>query len=298
MRILSLLPSATEIVCLLGLREQLVGITHECDYPPGIELEKAVVIESCLGAEGKNLPPGEIDRRIRETLARGEGVYRFKPGLLEALRPELVLTQGLCDVCAVPREHVLHSVQALRPSPEVLSLDPTCLAEILEDLRRVGAAAGAGAEAERIAAGLQARIDRVAARTKGLPEAARPRVACLEWLDPIFYAGHWVPEQVALAGGVDVLAKAGEVSRRIEWDAVVAARPEAIFVMPCGYDEAKARGELGLLEARPGWRELPAVRAGRVHVLDANAHFSRPGPRVVDGLEELSRILHPKLASD
>ncbi|MCZ7643976.1 MAG: cobalamin-binding protein [Planctomycetota bacterium] len=295
MRIVSLLPSATEIACALGLREELVGITHECDYPPGIAREKTVVIESCLGPGGKDLPPGEIDARIRETLARGEGVYRFKPGVLEELRPDLVVTQGLCDVCAVPREHLLETIRGLRPAPEVLSLDPTRLDEVFGDVLRLGRAAGRAGRAAELAAELRARVEAVAARTRALPESARPRVACLEWLDPLFSAGHWVPEMVELAGGRDALAVAGKPSERIAWEAVVAARPDVVLVMPCGYDAAKAERELRLVSNRPGWDGLPAVREKRVYFLDANAHFSRPGPRLADGLERLSRILHPNL---
>lgn len=296
MRILSLLPSATEIVCSLGLKDELVGITHECDYPPGIEHEKPVVIESCLGPDGKNLPPGEIDRRIVETLRRGEGVYRIREGLLESTRPELIITQGICDVCAVPRFSVLEAVQKLKGfSPQVLSLDPTDLTGILADIRRVGEATGAIDAAGDLVEKLEERIGEVAGKTRDLPAEKRPRVACIEWTDPIFTGGHWVPEMVELAGGVDVLQQAGERSLRKEWQQVLDARPEYIVVMPCGYDRAKARAEMELLTQRPGWHELPAVQAGRVYIVEANAYFSRSGPRIVDGLEQLAQILHPGL---
>jgi len=295
-RILSLLPSATEIACALGLKDDLVGITHECDYPVGIEREKPVVIESCLGPDGKHLPPDEIDRRITAALQRGEGVYRIKTGLLESTRPELILTQGLCDVCAVPRLSVLEAVRNLKTlSPNILSLDPTDLTGILADIRRVGEATGAIDAAGDLVASLEERIGAVAFKTRDLPKVRYPRVACIEWTAPIFTGGHWVPEMVELAGGNDVLQKAGERSLRKEWDVVLDARPEVIVVMPCGYDIAKTRAEMGLLTQRPGWHELPAVKSGRVYLVDANAYFSRSGPRIVDGLEQLAQMLHPEL---
>ncbi|MCW8130381.1 MAG: cobalamin-binding protein [Planctomycetota bacterium] len=296
MRILSLLPSATEIVCSLGLKDDLVGITHECDYPPGIETEKPIVIESCLGPEGKHLPPGEIDRRINETLQRGEGVYRIRPGLLEETRPELIITQGLCDVCAVPRFSVVEAVRSIKGfNPNVLSLDPTDLTGILADIRRVGEATGAIDASGDLVEKLEERVGEVAGRTRALGAAQRPGVACIEWPDPIFTGGHWVPEMVELAGGRDVLEKVGERSRRIDWQVVLDAKPEFIVVMPCGYNCAEARAQMHLLTARPGWRDLPAVKNQRVYIVEANAYFSRSGPRVVDGLEQLAQILHPGL---
>ena len=296
MRILSLLPSATEIVCALGLKDDLAGITHECDYPPGIEREKPIVIESCLGPEGKHLPPGEIDRRITESLRRGEGVYRFKDGALERAQPELIITQGLCDVCAVPGHAVVEAVRKVKSlNPNILSLDPTDLTGILADIRRVGEATGAIDAAGELVEKLEERIGEVAGRTSGLPKEQRPRVACIEWLDPIFSGGHWVPEMVELAGGVDVLQKVGERSQRKDWQQVLDARPEAVVVMPCGYGIAKTKSEMSLLTQRPGWKDLPAVRTGRLYLVEANAYFSRPGPRSVDGLEQLAQILHPEL---
>lgn len=296
MRILSLLPSATEIVCGLGLKDDLVGITHECDYPPGIEREKPVVIESCLGPEGKKLAPGEIDRRINEKLQRGEGVYRMRPGLLEQTKPELIITQGLCDVCAVPQYSVVEAIRGIKGfNPNVLSLDPTDLTGILADIRRVGEATGAIDAAGEIVEKLEERIGEVAGRTRSLKESERPRVACIEWLDPIFTGGHWVPEMVELAGGREVLEKAGERSRRIEWQAVVDAKPDVIVVTPCGYDIPQARAQMNLLTGRPGWSELPAVMNKRVFIVEANAYFSRPGPRIVDGLEQLVQMIHPQL---
>lgn len=293
MRIVSLLPSATEIVCALGLREALVGITHECDFPEGIGRDKPVLIEAVIGPEWKEMHPAAIDRKIRETVARGEGVYRFRPGALEAARPDLVVTQGICDVCAVPKKAAVEAIRSLRPEPALVSLDPTSLGSILEDILRVGEAAGRVAEAGRLVASLRARIEAVRARTAPIPPGMRPRVAVIEWLDPIFAAGHWVPEMVEIAGGIDVLASADEPSKRIEWDAVVASRPDVVIVAPCGYPEPLAAEGIRHLAGRPGWADLPAVRAGRVHAIDANAYVSRPGPRIVDGLERIAEMLHP-----
>lgn len=294
MRIACLLPSATEIACLLGLRDKIAGITHECDYPPGIEREKPALIESCLGPEGKHLPPGEIDRRIKETLKAGEGVYRIKRELFESLDFDLVITQGLCDVCAVPRGSVLDLIGELPRKPKVLSLDPTSLEEILGDITRVGEATGTAEKAKEIVAGLRGKIADVCSKTEDLGEDDRPRVACIEWLDPIFAAGHWVPEMVELAGGRDVLARPGEVSVGMHWERVVEARPEVLIVLPCGYELDEARAQMKLLTERPGWNDLPAVRAGRVYLVNATAYFSRPGPRLVEGLAQLAQMLHPE----
>lgn len=293
MRIVSLLPSATEIVCILGLQDDLVGITHECDYPPDVT-SKPVLIESCLGDYTK-MSPVEIDAKIRETVRKGEGVYRFKPGALENAKPELILTQGLCDVCAVPGHFVMAEAKKLKVPPQVLSLDPQDLTGILVDIRRVGEITGRIDEAGAVVDGLEERIGDVAGRTRELPPAKRPRVAVIEWTDPLYAAGHWVPEMVELAGGIDVIAKAGEPSQTIAWETVQKAQPDVLIFAPCGYDIPRARKELESLKARPDWNALPAVKSGRVYLMDANATLSRPGPRIVNGLEDLAQIIQPEL---
>ncbi|HYG75111.1 MAG TPA: cobalamin-binding protein [Planctomycetota bacterium] len=294
MRIVSLLPSATEIVYALDLQDELVGITHECDYPPGVE-SKPVLIESCLGDEKDKLSPGEIDRRIRETVQKGEGVYRFKPGALEQAKPELVITQGLCDVCAVPHSFVINEIRKAKLQPQLISLDPQDLTGILTDIRRVGEMTGRIDKAGEVVDALEERVGEVAGRTRDLPSSRRPRVAVIEWTDPLYAAGHWVPEMIELAGGVDVLAKAGEPSRTVEWDAVLKAQPEILILAPCGYDLQRARGELKTLQSRPDYATLPAVKNGRVFIMNATATLSRPGPRIVDGLEDLAQIIHPEI---
>ena len=293
MRIISLLPSATEIICALGLRDQLVGITHECDFPLGIEKEKPILVENCLGAESKDWPPEKIDAAVREKLLSGEGVYRFKPGLLESLKPDLIITQGLCDVCAIPYPTVQEIARKLKPAPEVLSLDPTDVTGVLADVRRVGEATGKVAQAGELVEQLEERVGAVAGAYSGRGDKDRPKVVCLEWTEPVFVGGHWIPEMVELAGGRDVLGKIGEPSRTVEWQQVLDAQPDVIALIPCGYDEAKSRAEIKRLEQKPGWKELPAVKKNRVHAFDANAFYSRPGPRIVDGLEQFARMINP-----
>ena len=294
MRIVSLLPSATEIVYLLGLQDDLVGVSHECDYPPEAK-SKPVLIESILGAEAHNLSAREIDENIRAAVRAGKSVYRFKPGALQQARPDVILTQGLCDVCAIPHNFVVQEAKGLRPEPQLISLDPLDLSGILTDIRRVGEATGVIDRAGEIVDGLEERIGEIAGRTRDLPAAKRPRVAILEWTDPIYTAGHWAPEMVELAGGHDVLAKPSEPSRAIEWDTIVKAQPEVLIVAPCGYNQEQAAKAIDELKTLPGWANLPAVKSDRVHAFDANAHLSRPGPRIVDGLEALARIVQPGL---
>lgn len=294
MRIVSLLPSATEIVYALGLQNDLVGVTHECDFP-GDARSKPVLIESCLGPDYLKLTPKEVDEKIRASMKSGEGTYRFKEGALQQARPDLIITQGLCDVCAVPYQFVIGELRKAKLEPQLISLDPEDLTGILTDIRRVGEVAGQIDKAGEVVDALEERIGDVAGRTRDLPAAKRPRVAIIEWTDPIYFAGHWVPEMVELAGGVDVLAKPGQRSEAIEWSAVVAAKPEVLIVAPCGYDVARARLELDTLKRRDGWSSIPAVASGRVYLMDANATLSRPGPRIVDGLEDLAQIIQPEL---
>ena len=294
MRIVSLLPSSTEIVCALGLEDDLVGITHECDYPPAAK-SKTVLIESALGHAAETMSAKEIDTKIRETLKAGEGVYRFKPDALKNAKPDLIITQGLCDVCAIPNHFVIKEAKTLRPEPQILSLDPQDLTGILTDIRRVGEITGQIDRAGAVVDALEERVGEVAGRTRDLPAAKRPRVAMIEWVDPIFGGGHWVPEMIELAGGRDVLARPGEPSQVIPWETVLSSAPEIIIIAPCGYDIPRARKDAELLRQRPGWNTLPAVKSGRVYFMDANATLSRPGPRIVDGLEDLAQIIHPEL---
>lgn len=288
MRIVSLVPSATEIAFALGLGDQVVAVSHECDYPPEAR-QRPAVTRSPL--HGHDLSSREIDARTREVLQTGGTLYYLDTERLQALQPDLVLTQELCAVCAVAQAEVRRAVRTLATAPRVLSLEPNTLSDVLETIRAVGAATGREAAAAALVAALQARIARVEATAATVPE--RPTVFCLEWTDPPWVAGHWVPELVRLAGGEPVLGRAGEPSTPVAWEAVVAAAPAVVVLMPCGYDLARTLAERPVVEALPGWEALPAVRAGRVYAVDGSSYFNRPGPRLVDGLELLAYLLHP-----
>jgi iron complex transport system substrate-binding protein len=288
-RIVSLLPSATEIVCELGLGDQLVGVTHECDHPPFVRaLPKVTRTLVPIDA-----PSGEIDRLVREKLKRARALYSLELDVLERLEPELIVTQALCDVCAVAESEVTAAACALPGAPRVVNLEPMRLSEVFDCLRLVGEAAGIAARANEVVARLEARVAAVERRSRGL--AKRPRVAILEWIDPPFGCGHWSPEIVRLAGGVEVVGREGEPSRTTPWQEFVDARPEALVIACCGFDAERTRQDLPRLASYPGFGELPAVRSGRVFLLDGNAYFSRPGPRLVDSLEILAHALHPEL---
>jgi iron complex transport system substrate-binding protein len=290
MRIVSLLPSATEILFALGLGDSVAAVTHECDYPPEAR-DKPRITRSLL-AEG--MSSGAIDEAVHGQLAAdAHSLYTIDRALLAQIAPDLIVTQRLCEVCAVAYDEVLDAVRSLPRRPQVLNLEPVSLDDVLGDIRRVGAATATDQRAEALVAGLAARVAAVRERTARA--TSTPRVAFLEWLDPLFRGGHWNPELVRLAGGVDPLGHEHQPSARIEWEQVVALRPEVMVIACCGFDEARARQELPLLEARPGYADLPCVRAGRVHVVDGAAYFSRPGPRLVDSLELLARLIHPTL---
>jgi iron complex transport system substrate-binding protein len=286
-RIVSLLPAATDIVAELGLLDSLVGRTHECDWPPGIE---AVPVVTASPIDGR-MSSREISAAVGGAAHRGSSLYTLDTEALAALRPDVVLTQDLCDVCALSYDRVCESVRTLPGDggPRVLSLEPHTLDEVLECLVRVGGELGARATAERRVAGLRERLDAIRAAVAGRP---RPRVAAIEWLDPLWPAGHWVPDQIAVAGGEAVLAVAGEHTSAMDWSALVDSAPDVLLLMPCGFAPARTHAELDLLTSRPGWSRLPAVIRGEVWVVDGPAYFNRPGPRVVTGTEVLAAVLH------
>ncbi len=296
MRIVSLLPSATEIVYALGLGDSLVAVTHECDYPAEARA-RPIVTRSLLDHSASS--SAEIDEAVNQQLRDGLGLYALDQALLAELRPDLLLTQALCAVCAVSYGEVERAVRDVSTgfgdlAPQVLSLEPTGLDDILKTIKVVGAALGVRQQAAEVVAGLRARIERVRERAAQAP--SRPRVACLEWIDPPFGPGHWLPELIELAGGRPGLGKAHADSRRLAWDDVIAFAPEVIVVTPCGFDLHRATEEaLHVLPHRTGWEALPAVRKDRVYVVDGNAYFSRPGPRIVDSLELLAELIHPEL---
>ena len=284
MRICSFLPSATEMLYALDLGPSVVGVSHDCDYPPDVRT-KPVVIETRLES---GLSAGEIDRAVSASVGQGESLYRVDTGRLAALAPDLVVTQALCDVCTIDEAQLARAVHALTPQPAVLTLTPHTLEDVLGDIERVGAATDATTKAAALVASLRSRIARVRAQ----PHPWQPIVVCLEWLSPPFAAGHWVPELVELAGGIEPVAHRGADSARTTWETVIAVDPEVIIAMPCGYDTVGAVREYHAAVLPPEWSSLRAVRAGRVYAVDASAYFSRPGPRLVDGLELLATLLH------
>jgi iron complex transport system substrate-binding protein len=285
-----LLPSATEIVYALGLGDQLYGVSHECDYPPEAAA-KPTLIRSAF--DQSSLSSLEIDHAVMERLRSGEGVYTIDQDLLRQAEPDLILTQELCDVCAVPYSEVKRAVDQLVSQPRLLPLSPSLLGDVLQDISRVGEATGREEQAGFLVRRLRERIDRVTARTATAAE--RPATFCLEWADPLYVAGHWIPEMVEVAGGIDGLGVKGKPSVQIEWERVVSYAPEVVILMPCGFDVERAVREMPLLTRLPGWSDLPAVRRGRVYAVNATAYFSRSGPRLVNGLELLAKILHPEL---
>lgn len=286
MRIVSLLPSATDIVCSLGLRDQLVGRTHECDWPPGIEDVPAVTSDTLATHE---MTSADIHAAIGGAVHSGSSIYGLDTDALERANPDLILTQELCDVCAVSYEEVAHAARLLEADTKVVSLEPHSIADILEHVLLVGKLTGADAAAAEVVADAHDRLQRLREATR---ERERLRVVCIEWLDPIFAAGHWVPEQVEVAGGTEMLGPRGRPSHQVSWKAVVEASPQVIVLMPCGMPIDRTLGELETLTSRPGWDDLPAVRNGRVFVVDASSFFNRPGPRVVRGAEILFALLH------
>lgn len=283
-RIVSLLPAATDIVAVLGRLPDLVGRTHECDWPAAVTTVPVVTASEI----DERMPSREISAAVGAG-HQGSSLYGLDADLLAGLDPDLVLTQDLCEVCAVSYRRVADAVRIMDAGPRVLSLEPRTLAEVLDCVRVVGDALGVpDVAAERVAA-LRSRIEEVRRRVAGRP---RPRVLALEWLDPVWPAGHWVPEQIELAGGEPLLAAAGEHTSAIEWQRVVDAAPDVLVLLPCGFPPERTRAELDVLTERPGWARLPAVRAGAVWVLDGPAYYNRPGPRVVRGAEILAQVLH------
>ncbi len=283
LRIASLLPGATEIALALGLRESLVAVSHSCDFP-GRTAALPRVTRTSIPVDA---PSREIDQLVRAALDRGESLYQVDGPALERLAPDLIITQGLCRVCAVVPEQVARVTPALPGSPAVLSLEPHTLEETFAAIRQVGAAAGRECRATRLVAALRRRVDAVRARVRGGP---RPRVTFLEWLDPPICGGHWNPELVELAGGEDLLGRPGLPSRTVTWDEVAEGRPEVLVVACCGYPVERSRADLAALSTRADLGALPGIQGGRVHVVDGKALFSRPGPSLVSSLEFLAEL--------
>jgi iron complex transport system substrate-binding protein len=299
-RIASFISSATEILYALGLGDRVVGVSHECDFPPEVKSKPKVSYTNIT----PELPSVLIDRQVRELVAAGKPLYEIDIGTLIDLKPELIVTQAQCDVCAIRYDDVVSTVAS---EPElagttIVALNPQTLGDILADITRVGAATGRDAEAARYVASLQARIDAVRERTGMLPPDRRKRVTCIEWIEPLMVAANWTPELVNLAGGVQTgqehMARAGEHSRYVEWDLIRAFDPEVIVVLPCGFDLDRSVREAIVLRDLPGWHDTTAARSGNLFAVDGNALFNRSGPRIVESLELLARLVHPEFYGD
>jgi iron complex transport system substrate-binding protein len=288
-RIVSLLPSATEIVFALGLGDQLDGVTYECDFPPEART-KPVVSDTAL-PQDRPLSAGEIDRLVGEFMDRREPIYVLDKGLIRDIQPDLILTQDLCRVCAVPSGQVEEALKELGCSSTVVSLDPHSLEEILDSIVEVGRATGTEANATRLVGETRERIQGVKDRAARLPSI---RTLCLEWSDPPFVGGHWIPEMVGIAGGTNLLNEPKNASRTVTWKEVADAGPEVIVFMPCGYYLDDAEAQADRLFRQPDFAGTPAARGNAVFAVDASSYFSRPGPRIVDGLEILAWAIHPE----
>jgi iron complex transport system substrate-binding protein len=296
-RIVSFLPSATEIACALGLSESLLGITHECDYPPEVRT-KPVVVRNVLPIE--QMSQSEIDRAVAERMRAGLSLYQIDEPLLRELAPDLILTQDLCQVCAPSGNEVSQVLKSLPKTPQILWMTPRSLSEIFDNVRDLGTATGRTGEADALINDCQARLKTLSDRMSSA--TTRPRVFCMEWLDPVYASGHWVPELVKIAGGIDELGAERGESVRVSWDDVAAWAPEVLVIMPCGFNLQQTMkqiwsvfGAYGSGTGKSHFFNLPAVKNGNVYAVDANSYFARPGPRVVEGAELLARLIHPEL---
>jgi len=289
MRICSLLPSATEILYALGLGDSVVGVTHECDFPPDAA-KKPALIRPRVDPQAA---AAEIDRRVSELVARGESIYAVDAELLGSLAPDLIITQDLCHVCAASPDDLATALTRLPKRPRVLALTPHSLRDVWDDVRKIGDATQRRREAQALSITLQQRVAAIEARAA--QAKTRPRVLCIEWFDPYYVGGHWVPEMVAKAGGQDVLGRAGEASFRVSAEEIAATGAEIIIVMPCGFGVERAASEYRATKLPDGWGDLPAVREGRVYAIDANSYSARPGPRLADGVAILAHLFHPIL---
>ena len=286
--IVTLLASATEIVAALGLLDRLVARSHECDYPPAVR-GLPVCTAPKIDVTGSSR---EIDRQVREVIELGLSVYRVDGEALRQLDPGLIVTQTQCEVCAVSERDLAAAVADwLDGSTQIVSLRPDSLADVWRDIERVAGAAGIANRGDALVARLTGRMAAIASKATALPD--RPRVACVEWIDPLMAAGNWMPELVEMAGGINLFGEACRHSPWMTWDDLAAADPDVVVILPCGFDIPRAIAEMPALTDRPGWAGLTAVRSGRVHVADGNQYFNRPGPRLAESLEILAEILHP-----
>jgi iron complex transport system substrate-binding protein len=292
MRIVSLLPASTEILYAIGAGDSVVGVTHECDFPADAAGKPKLIRPRV----DPSAPPAELDRQVRELVERGESIYAVDAELLTSLAPDLIVTQDLCHVCAASPEDLASALSRLprERAPRVLTFTPRTLAEVWAGIRDIGEAVGCASQAQALASELEQSVAAIESAMAGV--AKRPRVLCMEWFDPPYCGGHWVPEMVRIAGGIDLFGREGEPSFPIRWEQILESEPEVIVLMSCGYDLAR-NAEVWKSARQPtGWSALPAVQAGRVYAVDANAYFSRCGPRLAEGVALLAKLFHPERA--
>ena len=292
MRIVSLLASATEIICSLGLRDNLVGVTHECDYPADV-VGLPIVTKSAIPHDAASI---EIDRLVREQLEISTTLYSLNVELLDELCPDLIVTQALCEVCAVSESEIKDTICQLSAQPKLINLEPMCLEDVFNTLLLVGDVTKRTSIAENVVNSLKTRVGRVKALTEThIKTDDYPKVAFLEWVDPPFNAGHWTPELIEMAGGIDCLGNKHRPSEKTLWDDVLEVQPEVMFIACCGFPVERAMNDLPILQANEGWEDLPCVNNKRVYLSDGNSYFNRPGPRLVDSLEIIANALHPEV---
>jgi iron complex transport system substrate-binding protein len=288
-RIVSLIASATEIVCALGLQDSLVGRSHECDYPEAVK-DLPVCTEPKFHTDGASYA---IDQRVKAVLQEGLSVYRVHADRLRLLRPDVIITQSHCEVCAVSLRDVEEAVyQTLAARPQIVSLQPNALADVWADMGRVAEALGVPERGTGLVRQMKERMTAISNRARRLP--GRPTVACIEWIEPLMAAGNWMPELVEMAGGVNLFGRAGQHAPSMTWPQLREKDPDILVILPCGFDIARSREDLPRLTCQPGWAELRAIRNGRVYLVDGNQFFNRPGPRLVESLEILAEVVHPE----
>jgi iron complex transport system substrate-binding protein len=290
MRIASLLPSATEIVYELGLGDELVAISHDCDYPP--EVTKKIQLTK-IDIDPSRSTSQQINQWVTSTVHAGTSLYHIDPTNLARANPDLILTQELCEVCAPAFSEVKEACRVLNGGRKIISLEPTSLDQILENILTVGEATGRLPEARGRVTALRERIERI--KTASSDVKHRPEVLCVEWFDPLYAAGHWIPEMVYIAGGIDKLGRLHQPSERIQWEQVAIYDPEMIVLMPCGFNLKRTSSESDVLKSSPAWAKLKAVKNGQVYAANGTAYFNRPGPRIIGGLEGLAELIHPEI---
>lgn len=290
MRIVSLLPSATELICALGLREYLVGVTHECDYPADV-VGLPIVTTSVIPHDASSI---EIDQLVRSQLKKSPALYSLDVALLEQLQADIIVTQALCEVCAVSEAEISEAICQLSNKPKVVNLEPMCLKDVFDTLLLLGQVTERETLAIEVVNSLNTRVDRIRSLTENhIKQTQFPKVAFLEWIDPPFNAGHWTPELIELAGGLDCLGNKHQPSQTTLWEDIIKAQPEVMFVACCGFSLERAIEDLPILQSNKGWNDLPCVKNNRVYFSDGSAYFNRPGPRLVDSLEIIAHALHP-----